>query len=75
MPRIDLPSLTSHLELALSCAPSSTIAALRDSDALKRRLAAVDLAEFLAERLGANMTTVDHSQEMSLPLGVGTSAM
>ncbi|MXP29601.1 hypothetical protein GRI58_12315 [Porphyrobacter algicida] len=75
MPRIDLHYLTSHLELALSCAPSSTIDALRDCDALKRRLAAIDLAEFLVERLGTNLPTVEHSQEMPLPLGVGTAAM
>ena len=75
MRRIDSHCLTSYLELALSCASSSTIAALRDSDARKRCLATVDLAEILAERLVANMPIVELAEEIPLPLSVGAASM
>lgn len=52
MHRIDPIALSMHLEVALTCAPASTLDALRNVDAMKRRRATMALAEFLADRLG-----------------------
>jgi hypothetical protein len=52
MIRIDTDALATHLEVALTCAPLDTLAALQDSDRQRRRRAAFTLAQHLADRLG-----------------------
>ena len=52
MTRIDLDVLTTHLEVALACAPVDTLAALQTTDNQCRRRATYTLAQHLADRLG-----------------------
>lgn len=52
MTRIDPDALAMHLEVALSCAPVETFAALQDTDRQRRRRATYTLAQYLADRLG-----------------------
>ena len=59
MTRIDPDTLASHLEVALSCAPVDTLAALQDADRQRRRRAASTLAQHLADRLGCFEITGD----------------
>ena len=51
MIRIDPDALTTHLEVALTCAPIDTLAALQDTDSHRRRRATFTLAQHLADRL------------------------
>ena len=50
--RIDPDALATHLEVALSCAPLDTLAALQDTNSHRRRRATFSLAQHLADRLG-----------------------
>ncbi len=59
MTRIDPDALAIHLEVALSCAPVDTLAALQDTDGQRRRRATYTLAKHLADRLGCFEITVD----------------
>lgn len=52
MTRIDPDALATHIEVALTCAPLDTLAALQDSDSQRRRRATFTLAQHLADRLG-----------------------
>jgi hypothetical protein len=52
MTRIDPAILATHLEVALTCAPHETLSALQDTDSHRRRCAAFNLAQHLADRLG-----------------------
>ena len=52
MTRIDPDTLAIHLEVAISCAPVDTLAALQDADGQRRRRATYTLAQHLADRLG-----------------------
>lgn len=52
MTRIDPDTLATHLEVALSVAPTATLEALRANDCATRRYAAKSLAGYLSERLG-----------------------
>ena len=52
MTRIDPDALTTHIEVAPTCAPIDTLAALQDGDSQRRRRAAFSLARHLADRLG-----------------------
>ena len=52
MTRIDPDALATHLEVALSCAPTGTLAGLQDTDSQRRRRATYTLAQHLADRLG-----------------------
>ena len=52
MTRIDPNALATHIEVALTCAPVDTLAALQDTDSHRRRRATVTLAQYLAVRLG-----------------------
>lgn len=52
MTRIDTDALATHLEVALTCAPQDTLAALQYSDCQRRRRAAFTLAQHLTDRLG-----------------------
>lgn len=51
MTRIDPDALATHLEVALTCAPLDTLAALQDTDSQRRRRATYILALHLADRL------------------------
>lgn len=71
MTRIDPDALATHLEVALSCAPVDTLAALQDTDRQRRRRATYTLAQHLADRLGCFDITGDGlggdaAQQMSL---------
>ena len=59
MIRIDPDVLATHLEVALSCAPVDTLAALQDADHHRRRRATYTLAQHLADRLGCFEITGD----------------
>ena len=59
MTRIDPDSFATHFEVALSCAPLETLAALQDSDRQRRRHATFTLAQHLADRLGCFEITGD----------------
>ena len=59
MTRIDPDTLAIHLEVALSCAPVDTLAALQDTDRQRRRRATYTLAQHLADRLGCFEITGD----------------
>lgn len=59
MTRIDPSALASHLEVALSCAPVDTLAALQDADGQRRRRATYMLAQHLADRLDCFEITGD----------------
>ena len=52
MTRIDPDALATHIEVALTCAPTGTLTALQDSDSQRRRRATFILAQHLADRLG-----------------------
>lgn len=52
MTRIDPDALATHIEVALTCAPTDTLTALQDSDSQRRRRATFVLAQHLADRLG-----------------------
>ena len=52
MTRINPDALATHLEVALSCVPVDTLAALQDTDSHSRRRATFTLAQHLADRLG-----------------------
>ena len=52
MKRIDPEALALHLEVALTCVPQDTLAALQDTDNQRRRRATFTLAQHLADRLG-----------------------
>ena len=52
MTRIDPDALATHLEVALTCAPPGTLAALQDTDSQRRRRATYTLAQHIADRLG-----------------------
>jgi hypothetical protein len=52
MTRTDPDALATHIEVALTCAPLDTLAALQDSDSQRRRRATFTLAQHLADRLG-----------------------
>lgn len=52
MTRINPDALATHLEVALSCAPTGTLAGLQDTDSQRRRRATYTLAQHLADRLG-----------------------
>ena len=52
MARIDPDALAMHLEVALTCSPLDTLAALQDTDRQRRRRATHMLAQHLADRLG-----------------------
>ena len=51
MTRIDPNTLATHIEVALTCAPLDTLAALQDTDSHRRRRATFTLAQHLADRL------------------------
>jgi len=51
MTRIDPDALATHIEVALACAPISTLTALQDVDSQRRRRATFSLAQHLADRL------------------------
>ncbi len=51
MTRIELDALATHIEVALTCAPFDTFAALQDSDGQCRRRAIFTLAQHLADRI------------------------
>ena len=59
MTRINPDALATHLEVALSCAPLETLAALQDGDRQRRRHATCTLAQHLADRLGCFEITGD----------------
>lgn len=59
MTRTDPDALAIHLEVALSCAPVDTLAALQDTDGQRRRCATYTLAQHLADRLGCFKITGD----------------
>jgi hypothetical protein len=59
MTRIYPDALATHLEVALSCAPLETLAALLDGDRQRRRRATFTLAQHLADRLGCFEITGD----------------
>ena len=59
MTRIHQDTLAIHLEVALSCAPVDTLAALQDADGQLRRRATYTLAQHLADRLGCFDITGD----------------
>ena len=59
MTRIDPNALATHVEVALTCAPVDTLAALQDTDSHRRRRATVTLAQHLAGRLGCFEITGD----------------
>ena len=50
MTRIDPDTLATHIEVALTCAPVDTLAALQDTDSHRRRRATFTLAQHLADR-------------------------
>lgn len=52
MTRIDPDALAMHIEVAITCAPVDTLAALQDTDSYRRRRATFTLAHHLADRLG-----------------------
>ena len=52
MTRINPDALATHLEVALTCAPAGTLAALQETDSQRRRRATYTLAQHLADRLG-----------------------
>ena len=59
MTRIDLDTLATHIEVALTCAPVDTLAALQDTDSQRRRRATFTLAQHLADRLNCFEITGD----------------
>ena len=59
MTRINPDALATHLEVALSCAPLETLAALQDGNRQRRRHATFSLAQHLADRLGCFEITGD----------------
>jgi len=59
MIRIDPETLAPHIEVALSCAPLGTLAALQDTDSHRRRRATFTLAQHLADRLSFFEVTGD----------------
>ena len=59
MTRIDPDALATHIEVALTCAPLDTLAALQDIDSQRRRRATFSLAQHLADRLGCFEITGD----------------
>ena len=59
MIRIDPDALATHLQVALTCAPLDTLAALQDVDSQRRRRAAFSIAQHLADRLGCFEITSD----------------
>ena len=59
MTRIDPDTLATHIEVALTCAPLDTLAALQDADCKLRRRATFSLAQHLADRLGCFEITGD----------------
>ena len=52
MTRIDPDTLATHLEVALSVAPATTLEGLKATDCATRRYAAKELAYYLTDRLG-----------------------
>ena len=71
MTRIDPNALATHIEVALTCAPVNTLAALQDSDCQRRRRAPFSLAQHLADRLrcfeiAGDDLGVDAAQQASL---------
>ena len=52
MTRIDPDALATHLEVALTCAPTGTLSALHDTDSPSRRRVTYTLAQHLADRFG-----------------------
>ena len=68
MTRIDPDALATHLEVALTCAPTGTLAALQDADSQRRRRATYTLAQHIADRLGCFEITSggDSSMQASL---------
>ena len=59
MTRIDPNALATHIEVALTCAPVDTLAALQDNDSQRRRRATFSFAQHLADRLGCFEITGD----------------